>query len=813
VSLFSIVIANYNNEKYIAEAIESVINQSFSEWELIIVDDASTDSSIEIINKYLKRYKNIKLIQNTCRKGIGASRNIGVKNITTKLFGDLDADDTLSLDAIEIMYEEHEKNPDYSMIYSQFQKCDNDMNIIGKGYCNHIPIGKTNLEANVVSHFRTYKLDYFNQTSGFHEDIPKAIDKDISFKMEEVGKLKFIDKNLYFYRQNIKGISQYNNVKSAKNCFEEVKKQTKARREMKLSILLATDKSFTRQHYLDWAKERYENMFPYADVVIGVDDANRDDFCKSRAINNAAKAASGDIFFIVDTDIYVTKQQILRGIEKLNYYSLVTTHGIYHRLRKEFSEKFLREEVKIEEVTKKDIESSFDFNDNTGRFKYLNGGVQILTKDNFYKCNGYDESFIGWGGEDTAFNANVVLKCGNFHKMPGEAYHLWHPRQTGYFSYKISEENFNYFYAHAYIMSAEKKDDKILKDFLKDLKVHYYADEKHYEDHSFLIWDNLPIKYKGKRYDEISEIPSTGYLLVAGKVNEFTRNNLILINHGAGQSYSPYNNCSYAGGEGRDNVKLFLHPNDYATELDKNKYINSSQVVVGCPKLDSWHQKVLLGEIKQREEIPVIAISFHFDCYVCPETRSSWEYYKSVLPMLAYKNLTKEWKILGHGHPRAIKELSFYYQENGIEIVEDFNEVMERADLYIMDHMSTLYEFASTNRPVIVLNAPWYRREIEHGLRYWEYADVGINVNHPSELEKAIHLALEDPLEQKMKRERAVAAVYKYRDGMATERAAKAIVDFIESGSQKENQIMTQTKQIQGRTLEERFFGSPRRRR
>jgi glycosyltransferase involved in cell wall biosynthesis len=106
---------------------------------------------------------------------------------------------------------------------------------------------------------------------------------------------------------------------------------------------------------------------------------------------------------------------------------------------------------------------------------------------------------------------------------------------------------------------------------------------------------------------------------------------------------------------------------------------------------------------------------------------------------------------------------------------------MERADLYIMDHMSTLYEFASTGRPVVVLNTPWYRRDVEHGLRFWEYADVGVNCEHPNDLEKCINLALQDPLEQKMKRERACNAVYAYRDGMCTERAAKAIIEFLEN--------------------------------
>jgi len=339
-------------------------------------------------------------------------------------------------------------------------------------------------------------------------------------------------------------------------------------------------------------------------------------------------------------------------------------------------------------------------------------------------------------------------------------------------------------------------------------KVDFYAQQPHYFDHLLNIWNTLPEEYKGnyyippyflhnKEFDFIKYAKIRGcdvqrlysnqkfpLLVVAGVSQRYIGNTpLILINHGAGQSYIMKNgkrHSSYAGGEDRHNVVLFIEPNDYASNLDAQRYPASRQIISGCCKLDIWHKAKLNREIKERSKIPVVAISFHWDCYVVPETRSTWSYYKSILPMLAYNNIINKWKVLGHGHPGILSTLVPEYKKHGIEIVESFDEVMERADIYICDHMSTLYEFASTDRPVVVLNAPWYRKDIEHGLRYWQYADVGINVDYPNHLEKSIDVALEDTLEQKMKRERAVAAVYKYRDGMCTERAVEGIINYLE---------------------------------
>ncbi len=63
-ALVSIIIPVYNSEKYLEETILSVINQSYENWELLLIDDCSTDKSYEIIQKYLEKDKRIKYLKN-----------------------------------------------------------------------------------------------------------------------------------------------------------------------------------------------------------------------------------------------------------------------------------------------------------------------------------------------------------------------------------------------------------------------------------------------------------------------------------------------------------------------------------------------------------------------------------------------------------------------------------------------------------------------------------------------------------------------------------------------------------------------------
>lgn len=91
--LCSVVMPAYNSEKYIAEAIESVIKQTYKNWELIIVNDASQDATEKIIKTYQEKDKRIKLISLTNNQGVANARNTAIQNSEGRYIAFLDADD------------------------------------------------------------------------------------------------------------------------------------------------------------------------------------------------------------------------------------------------------------------------------------------------------------------------------------------------------------------------------------------------------------------------------------------------------------------------------------------------------------------------------------------------------------------------------------------------------------------------------------------------------------------------------------------------------------------------------------------------
>lgn len=319
------------------------------------------------------------------------------------------------------------------------------------------------------------------------------------------------------------------------------------------------------------------------------------------------------------------------------------------------------------------------------------------------------------------------------------------------------------------------------------------ASEAHHADHIRPVLEALPPALRGEMVTDADRRLSggeraSGPVLVAAwgdlkRARALGYERFAFVEHGAGQSYGgqahddnppPRKHCAhchpaYPGGVDRDDVSLTLVPNEQAEDRYRERYADMDVRVVGCPKLDQLPARELDGRT-------VVAISFHMNAWIgCPEADSAWRWYRPLLP-----SLRKRFTVIGHSHPRHAHVIRPECRRLGIPFVEHFEDVCRLADLYVVDNSSTAFEFASTGRPVVLLNWPGYRKSVRHGLRFWDAAHVGLNVWRQQELEATIDAALADPPALQEQREAALRLVYPVRTGAAA-LAAAALTEWVAS--------------------------------
>jgi len=207
--LFSILIANYNNGKFFIDCYDSIIGQTYKDWEAIIVDDQSTDDSVELIAAMIKDDARFTLIRNDENKGCGFTKRRCAEAANGQIAGFLDPDDTLMPDALALMIAAHKSNPSVSLVHSNFYYCNESLertSIFNRAKSVQVSNRFINLNAS-VNHFVSFKKSYYDRTTGIDASLQRAVDQDLYLKLSESGPFYFIDKPLYNYRIHDKGIS------------------------------------------------------------------------------------------------------------------------------------------------------------------------------------------------------------------------------------------------------------------------------------------------------------------------------------------------------------------------------------------------------------------------------------------------------------------------------------------------------------------------------------------------------------------------------------------------------------------------------
>ena len=198
--LFSVLIANYNNGKYLMDAIESVRKQTYTNWEIILVDDASTDDS-HLLYKELEKDEHIHIYYNEQNHGCGYTKRRCSELANGEICGFLDPDDALTENALDLEAKIHVEYPEVSVVYSKVYFCDTNFNVILEGKLPTFRDGETYFDHRThgAMNFASYKRSCYQKTVGINPDLKAGVDQDLYFKIEEVGDVYLLDEFTYKY--------------------------------------------------------------------------------------------------------------------------------------------------------------------------------------------------------------------------------------------------------------------------------------------------------------------------------------------------------------------------------------------------------------------------------------------------------------------------------------------------------------------------------------------------------------------------------------------------------------------------------------
>lgn len=289
--------------------------------------------------------------------------------------------------------------------------------------------------------------------------------------------------------------------------------------------------------------------------------------------------------------------------------------------------------------------------------------------------------------------------------------------------------------------------------------VFFIATELQYWDHLIPIWEAYeelygPAELYGHMEGWKRQSPRRGNrLAVVASYKDYLSaraHPVVYLEHGIGQTYSEFTSPSYAGNPGKEATVLFLCPNDLCADKNKRTYPSARVEVIGSPYLDTFINA------PQSRAHPVI--SFHWTIpgnRVPPEMTSAFPHYEyriSAIPDLH-----------GHAHPRARDELYEFYGKHSIPVIDDFINVIKTASVFICDNSSAIYYAAQCGIPTVILNAPWYRREISHGIRFWDMLP-GVVVDDPNDLVESTEKARNRSLSAADLDKRLVAPLFPWVD-------------------------------------------------
>ncbi|WP_227937344.1 glycosyltransferase family 2 protein [Alkalihalobacillus deserti] len=175
-----------------------------------------------------------------------------------------------------------------------------------------------------------------------------------------------------------------------------------------------------RAEAFEWVKKYYSNVFPEAELCLGIIDESH--MNKAKAVNQAVKQATRDLLVIADADVVYDPKIIVESIKLLKKAPWVVPFTELYDVPQQETRKILTKKAKWPIAIKPKNCHKINW-----LYEGFAGKLIVIPRKHFEAVNGFDERFIGWGGEDDAFSHAVNTICGEFVNLKAKLFHLWHP--------------------------------------------------------------------------------------------------------------------------------------------------------------------------------------------------------------------------------------------------------------------------------------------------------------------------------------------------------------------------------------------------
>lgn len=262
---FSVLIAHYNHSNYFKDCYQSLLNQTYQNWEAIILDDASNENEKMLVKKIIEGDHRFKYFENTENQGVGFTKSKLIDLASGEIVGFVDPDDAILPTAIEKSIQIFEKNKNIVLTYSRMMTCDENLDPIAPfksakqvqindAYFFNFPIQ--------IAHFVCFKKEIYLTTEKMIPELKISEDQDLYLKLYEKGNVIFLNETNYLYRIHDGGISQNKHKIQSYEYWAKVIWMAMMRRNLKTINGKEIPKKFTNsQEIFDLLS--YQNSIPY----------------------------------------------------------------------------------------------------------------------------------------------------------------------------------------------------------------------------------------------------------------------------------------------------------------------------------------------------------------------------------------------------------------------------------------------------------------------------------------------------------------------------------------------------------------------